>query len=63
MWYVGRFNGHLGWLTRSVDGQMIAVIPDRQLVVVVASVPTSVAAIPDYDYSALLTEVILPALE
>lgn len=62
LWYVQQWGGHTVWATRSVDGQMIAVVPDRALVVVVGSVPTAQAAIPDDDVSWLLTETILPAV-
>jgi hypothetical protein len=48
-------------IARGSEGQLIAIVPDRQLVVAVGSVPTK-----DYaelsDVSFLLAEVILPAL-
>lgn len=61
-WFHEQHLGRTVWLTRSVDGQMIAVVPDHALVVVVGSVPGVDAAIPDQDLSPLLTDVVLPAL-
>jgi CubicO group peptidase (beta-lactamase class C family) len=49
-------------IARGSEGQLIAIIPDRHLVVVVGSVPTKDYAIASSDVSFLLREVILPAL-
>lgn len=61
MWFNQTINGRLTWLTRGGEGQMIAVVPDRQLVVVVGSTATEGNDIPEFDVSFLLAEVILPA--
>ncbi len=61
MWFVHTINGRPVWLTRGGEGQMIAVVPDRKLVVAVGSAPTEGNDIPEYDVSFLLAEVILPA--
>jgi CubicO group peptidase (beta-lactamase class C family) len=49
-------------IARGSEGQLIAILPDRHLVVAVGSVPTKDYAVPYSDVSFLLTEVILPAL-
>ena len=49
-------------IARGSEGQLIAIVPDRQLVVAVGSVPTKDYAIASSDVSFLLREVILPAL-
>ena len=49
-------------IARGSEGQLIAIVPDRQLVVAVGSVPTKDYAVSGSDVSFLLTEVILPAL-
>lgn len=61
LWFVHTINGRLVWLTRGGEGQMIAVVPDRKLVVAVGSAATEGDDIPEYDVSFLLAEVILPA--
>jgi CubicO group peptidase (beta-lactamase class C family) len=49
-------------IARGSEGQLIAIVPDRHLVVAVGSVPTKDYAVSDSDVSFLLTDVILPAL-
>ncbi|HEX5905579.1 MAG TPA: serine hydrolase [Propionibacteriaceae bacterium] len=49
-------------IARGSEGQLIAIVPDRHLVVAVGSVPTKDYAIASSDVSFLLTDVILPAL-
>ena len=49
-------------IARGSEGQLIAIVPDRQLVVAVGSVPTKDYAIAGSDVSFLLSDVILPAL-
>jgi CubicO group peptidase (beta-lactamase class C family) len=49
-------------IARGSEGQLIAIVPDRHLVVAVGSIPTKDYAISDSDVSFLLTDVILPAL-
>ena len=49
-------------IARGSEGQLIAIVPNRQLVVAVGSVPTKDYAVAGSDVSFLLTEVILPAL-
>ena len=49
-------------IARGSEGQLIAIVPDRQLVVAVGSVPTKDYAIAGSDVSFLLGDVILPAL-
>lgn len=49
-------------IARGSEGQLIAIVPDRRLVVAVGSVPTKDYAVPSSDVSFLLTDVILPAL-
>ena len=49
-------------IARGSEGQLIAIVPDRQLVVAVGSVPTKDYAVAGSDVSFLITEVILPAL-
>lgn len=61
MWFTQTINGRLTWLTRGGEGQMIAIVPDRNLVVAVGSTAAEGNDIPEYDVSFLLAEVILPA--
>jgi CubicO group peptidase (beta-lactamase class C family) len=49
-------------VARGSEGQLIAIVPDRHLVVAVGSIPTKDYAIASSDVSFLLTDVILPAL-
>jgi CubicO group peptidase (beta-lactamase class C family) len=49
-------------IARGSEGQLIAIVPDRHLVVAVGSIPTKDYAVSDSDVSFLLTDVILPAL-
>jgi hypothetical protein len=53
---------HDALIARGSEGQLIAIVPDLELVVAVGSVPTTDYAIPGSDVSFMLTEVILPAL-
>jgi CubicO group peptidase (beta-lactamase class C family) len=52
---------HDALIARGSEGQLIAIVPDLELVVAVGSVPTADYAVPGSDVSFLLTEVILPA--
>ena len=56
MWFVQTLDGHRTWLTRGGEGQMIAVVPDRTLVVAVGSAATAGNDIPEYDVSFLLSD-------
>ena len=49
-------------IARGSEGQLIAIVPARHLVVAVGSIPTKDYAVSDSDVSFLLTDVILPAL-
>ena len=49
-------------IARGSEGQLIAIVPDRHLVVAVGSVPTKDYVLAGSDVSFLLTDVILPAL-
>ena len=49
-------------VARGSEGQLIAIVPDRHLVVVVGSVPTKDYVLASSDVSFLLTDVILPAM-
>ena len=49
-------------VARGSEGQLIAIVPDRHLVVAVGSVPTKDYVLASSDVSFLLTDVILPAL-
>ena len=49
-------------IARGSEGQLIAIVPDRHLVVAVGSVPTKDYVLASSDVSFLLTDVILPAL-
>jgi CubicO group peptidase (beta-lactamase class C family) len=49
-------------IARGSEGQLIAIMPDRHLVVAVGSIPTKDYAMASSDVSFLLTDVILPAL-
>jgi CubicO group peptidase (beta-lactamase class C family) len=49
-------------IARGSEGQLIAIVPDRHLVVAVGSIPTKDYSVSDSDVSFLLTDVILPAL-
>ena len=53
-------HGHPAWLARGSEGQLIAVVPEHNLVVAVGSVPTEHYSAGS-DVSFLLTEVIAPA--
>ena len=54
-------HGHPTWLAKGSLGQLIAVVPEHQLVVAVGSVPTKDYSGPA-DVSFLLNEVISPAV-
>jgi CubicO group peptidase (beta-lactamase class C family) len=49
-------------IARGSEGQLIAIVPERHLVVAVGSVPTKDYVLAGSDVSFLLTDVILPAL-
>jgi CubicO group peptidase (beta-lactamase class C family) len=49
-------------IARGSEGQLIAIVPDRHLVVAVGSVPTKDYVLASSDVSFLLTDVILPVL-
>jgi CubicO group peptidase (beta-lactamase class C family) len=49
-------------IARGSEGQLIAIVSDRHLVVAVGSIPTKDYAVSDSDVSFLLRDVILPAL-
>jgi len=62
MWWMDTdSHGHPAWLAKGSLGQLIAVVPEHQLVVAVGSVPTKDYAAPA-DVSFLLNEVISPAV-
>ena len=54
-------HGHTTWVARCANGQLIAVVPEHQLVVVVGSLPTIDIGIND-DLWLWITDVIVPAL-
>ena len=54
-------HGHTTWVARGANGQLIAVVPEHQLVVVVGSLPTIDIGIND-DLWLWITDVIVPAL-
>ena len=61
MWWMDSdSHGHPTWLAKGSLGQLIAVVPERRLVVAVGSVPTKDYEAPA-DVSFLLNEVIAPA--
>ena len=61
MWWMDHdSHGHPAWLAKGSLGQLIAVVPEHQLVVAVGSVPTKDYAAPA-DVSFMLNEVIAPA--
>lgn len=62
LWYTTTMRGHAVWLSRGGEGQLIAIVPDRELAVVVASVGTKEFHIPEYDASSFLNNVTLPAI-
>jgi CubicO group peptidase (beta-lactamase class C family) len=61
MWWIDiDSHGHPAWFAKGSLGQLIAVVPEHQLVVVVGTVPTK-DHFGDPDASFLLNEVIAPA--
>ncbi len=55
-------HGHPAWIARGSNGQLIAVVPEHQLVVAIGSVPTNDIGI-DGDIWLWVNDVIVPALE
>jgi CubicO group peptidase (beta-lactamase class C family) len=55
-------HGHAAWLARGAAGQLIAVVPEHQLVVAIGSVPTSDMGLDGTDMWLWVSEVIVPAL-
>jgi CubicO group peptidase (beta-lactamase class C family) len=55
-------HGHPAWIARGANGQLIAVVPEHQLVVAVGSVPTKDIGI-NGDLWLWINDVIVPALE
>jgi len=54
---------HTTWVARGRGGQLIAVVPEHQLVVVIGSVPTNDMAPEGNDMWLWVSDVIVPALE
>jgi CubicO group peptidase (beta-lactamase class C family) len=55
-------HGHPSWVARGAAGQLIAVVPEHQLVVAIGSVPTSDMALDGNDMWLWVSDVIVPAL-
>jgi CubicO group peptidase (beta-lactamase class C family) len=55
-------HGHTTWVARGWGGQLIAVVPEHQLVVAVGSVPTNDMALEGNDMWLWVNDVIVPAL-
>jgi CubicO group peptidase (beta-lactamase class C family) len=55
-------HGHPTWVARGSEGQLIAVVPEHQLVVAIGSVPTNDIALEGNDMWLWVNDVIVPAL-
>jgi CubicO group peptidase (beta-lactamase class C family) len=55
-------HGHPTWIARGTNGQLIAVVPEHQLVVAIGSIPTNDIGI-DGDIWPWVNDLIVPALE
>lgn len=55
-------HGHPAWVARGAAGQLIAVVPEHQLVVAIGSVPTSDMGLDGNDMWLWVSDVIVPAL-
>jgi CubicO group peptidase (beta-lactamase class C family) len=55
-------HGHSAWVARGAEGQLIAVVPEHQLVVAISSVPTSDMGLGGSDMWLWLSDVIVPPL-
>jgi CubicO group peptidase (beta-lactamase class C family) len=55
-------HGHPTWVARGAAGQLIAVVPEHQLVVAIGSVPTDDLALDGNDMWLWVSDVIVPAL-
>jgi CubicO group peptidase (beta-lactamase class C family) len=55
-------HGHPAWIARGFAGQLIAVVPEHQLVVAIGSVPTNDMALDGTDLWLWVNDVIVPAL-
>jgi len=55
-------HGHPTWVARGWGGQLIAVVPEHQLVVAIGSIPTNDIGI-DGDIWPWVNDLIVPALE
>jgi CubicO group peptidase (beta-lactamase class C family) len=55
-------HGHPAWVARGAAGQLIAVVPEHQLVVVIGSVPTSDLALDGSDMWLWASDAIVPTL-
>jgi CubicO group peptidase (beta-lactamase class C family) len=55
-------HGHPSWVARGAAGQLIAVVPEHQLVVAIGSVPTSDMGLDGNDMWLWVSDVIVPAL-
>jgi CubicO group peptidase (beta-lactamase class C family) len=55
-------HGHTTWVARGSNGQLIAVVPEHQLVVAIGSVPTNEMGLEGNDMWLWVNDVIVPAL-
>ena len=64
MWWLDiDLHGHPAWVAQGWGGQLIAVVPEHQLVVAVGSVPTNDMDLGGYNMWLWVSDVIGPALE
>ena len=63
MWWLDiDLHGHPAWLAQGWAGQLIAVVPEHQLVVAIGSVPTAEMDLAGYNMWLWVNDVIMPAL-
>ncbi len=63
MWWLDNdLHGHPAWLAQGWAGQLIAVVPEHQLVVAIGSVPTAEMDLAGYNMWLWVNDVIMPAL-